>query len=132
MKADERAVDVTQCIGHMLILSEDIAERSKGSVTGLPNPSVAGRNVERTKMAGRQRHVTPERCENGEGTDVNDEGDAAKDKQYPSPCRSVSKSGLFIAVHSEEKRATPNDPKLSDGGGWRGPCPTVERRKDEQ
>ena len=31
-----------------------------------------------------------------------------------------------------ETVATPNDPKLSDGGGWRGPCPTVERRKDEQ
>ena len=23
----------------------------------------------------------------------------------------------------------PNDPKLSDGGGWRGACPTVERTK---
>ena len=26
--------------------------------------------------------------------------------------------------------ATPNDPKLSDGGAWRGACPTVERTPD--
>ena len=26
-----------------------------------------------------------------------------------------------MSVHSE-RLATPNDPKLSDGGGWRGPC----------
>ena len=28
--------------------------------------------------------------------------------------------------------ATPNDPKLSDGGAWRGACPTVERTADAQ
>ncbi len=27
---------------------------------------------------------------------------------------------------------SPNDPKLSDGGAWRGACPTVERTKDAQ
>ncbi len=26
----------------------------------------------------------------------------------------------------------PNDPKLSDGGAWRGACPTVERTPDAQ
>jgi len=29
-------------------------------------------------------------------------------------------------------RMWPNDPKLSDGGAWRGACPTVERTKDAQ
>ena len=27
-------------------------------------------------------------------------------------------------------RKAPNDPKLSDGGAWRGACPTVERTDD--
>ena len=29
-------------------------------------------------------------------------------------------------------RQGPNDPKLSDGGAWRGACPTVERTTDAQ
>ncbi len=29
-----------------------------------------------------------------------------------------------------DTRATPNDPKLSDGEAWRGACPTVERTED--
>ena len=28
--------------------------------------------------------------------------------------------------------ASPNDPKLSDGGAWRGACPTVERTEAAQ
>ena len=29
------------------------------------------------------------------------------------------------------RRATPNDPKLSDGGGWRDGCAVGERRRQE-
>ena len=31
-----------------------------------------------------------------------------------------------------DARMTPNDPKLSDGGAWRGACPTVARTTDAQ
>ena len=34
---------------------------------------------------------------------------------------------------NDQKRTSeqwPNDPKLSDGGAWRGACPTVERTAD--
>ena len=42
-------------------------------------------------------------------------------------CLKDDQGWLFI-----ETVATPNDPKLSDGGAWRGACPTVARRKDAQ
>ena len=43
-------------------------------------------------------------------------------------------SEVFIAcLHSQTQRpATPNDPKLSGGGAWRGACPTVERTETPQ
>ena len=31
---------------------------------------------------------------------------------------------------TDDVRKSPNDPKLSDGGAWRGACPTVERTPD--
>ena len=130
MKADERAVDIPQRVGHVLILAEDIAKRSKRSVTRLPNPSVAGCKLgaQWTKMTRWQRDVTPKRRENREGADVKNEGDAAEDEQSTSPCRSALRSDLFITGHTEEMRATPNDPKLSDGGAWRGSCEVRRRR----
>ena len=30
--------------------------------------------------------------------------------------------GFFYLFSMGKRVATPNDPKLSDGGGWRGPC----------
>ena len=36
------------------------------------------------------------------------------------------------SVMEPSKVQTPNDPKLSDGGAWRGACPTVERMADAQ
>ena len=45
----------------------------------------------------------------------------------------VLNEGERIEVHSFSGREeTPNDPKLSDGGAWRGACPTVARTTDAQ
>ena len=38
----------------------------------------------------------------------------------------------FFGCHNGNARATPNDPKLSDGGAWRGACPTMERTETPQ
>ena len=39
------------------------------------------------------------------------------------------KFGLFGFRSQDARPKTPNDPKLSDGGAWRGSC-VVERRRD--
>ena len=42
---------------------------------------------------------------------------------------SLYRKVCWDAIHQRGAR-TPNDPKLSDGGAWRGACPTVERTAD--
>ena len=48
----------------------------------------------------------------------------------------VGGSGLEMsseALIAQDRCAkAPNDPKLSDGGAWRGACPTVERTETPQ
>ena len=39
-------------------------------------------------------------------------------------------SDLVERGNHETCAMTPNDPKLSDGGAWRGACPTVARTTD--
>lgn len=40
---------------------------------------------------------------------------------------------IILSVHWRERaQKSPNDPKLSDGGAWRGACPTVARTEDAQ
>ena len=46
--------------------------------------------------------------------------------------RSRSQFKVWWASVGEETHKTPNDPKLSDGGAWRGACPTVERTTNAQ
>jgi hypothetical protein len=64
------------------------------------------------------------------------EGCASLGKEWVI-ARPVGKLGLAVSITSWPRRLmmrahAPNDPKLSDGGAWRGACPTVERTEDAQ
>jgi hypothetical protein len=53
-----------------------------------------------------------------------------KPLELATRCRFVVRLGLKLCgVMVGCDAATPNDPKLSDGGAWRGSC-VVERRRD--
>ena len=51
------------------------------------------------------------------GEHANEKQEAARFAYWSSGCLA------FVHCRAHRKRVeTPNDPKLSDGGGWRGPC----------
>ncbi len=55
---------------------------------------------------------------------------AALPKDVGNNCDGCEQKNDCISLHTERAR-TPNDPKLSDGGAWRGSC-VVERSESER